>query len=272
MRDPLDAVRDAIPSAAADSIELIQEGWDSVVADVGGEWIVRVARTDAVAAAYEAERRLLPQLARVLPAAVPVPIDAGRDYIVYPKLRGSPLTQTPPSEATGVDLGKFLRQLHMLPVSIAEQAGLQPYAREHELAVLQSVVLPRLDPEERSAAEALLTAAAALEFNPAIVHADLGPAHILCNGPRLAGVIDWTDARIDDPAIDLAWLLHGAPAPAAEAARNAYGADAATTARALVHHQLGPWHEVLHGVTTATPALVNSGLAGVRARLGTNAD
>jgi aminoglycoside phosphotransferase (APT) family kinase protein len=83
-------------------------------------------------------------------------------------------------------------------------------------------------------------------------------------------VIDWSDACLGDPALDLAWLLHGTDAEFAASLLRAYAgteADAPFRARALFYHRLGPWHEVLYGLERGRPDLVDSGLAGVRRRL-----
>lgn len=45
-----------------------------------------------------------------------------------------------------------------------------------------------------------------------VIHADLGPEHVLKRDGRVSGVIDWTDVSVGDPARDLAWLLHGTSA------------------------------------------------------------
>lgn len=100
-----------------------------------------------------------------------------------------------------------------------------------------------------------------------MAHADLGPHHILISGGAVAGVIDWTDARVGDPAIDLAWLLFGAPTPVAAAVAETYGVDDSTRRRAHAWHLLGPWHEVLYGFDIGDDDYVASGIAGVRKRL-----
>jgi aminoglycoside phosphotransferase (APT) family kinase protein len=87
-------------------------------------------------------------------------------------------------------------------------------------------VLPLLDVRERPRGEALLETALGLRFEPALVHGDLGPEHILHCGVELTGVIDWSDARVGDPAIDFAWRLHGTSAEfAAELLRSYVSAD-----------------------------------------------
>ena len=84
---------------------------------------------------------------------------------------------------------------------------------------------------------------------------------------HVTGVIDWTDARIGDPAVDLAWTLHGTPAAFADALAAAYGVTAEQRARGLLWHRLGPWWEALAGVDFLGPDLVASGLEGILARL-----
>jgi aminoglycoside phosphotransferase (APT) family kinase protein len=80
-------------------------------------------------------------------------------------------------------------------------------------------------------------------------------------------VIDWSDARIADPAIDLAWLLYGTPEPCAEAVVKAYGPTDDELSRALAWHRLGPWYEVLYGLASREQQFVDSGLAGLLERL-----
>jgi aminoglycoside phosphotransferase (APT) family kinase protein len=96
-------------------------------------------------------------------------------------------------------------------------------------------------------------------FEPALVHADLGPAHLLVRDGRLAGVIDWSDVRVGDPAIDYAWVLNG---PFGD-----WDVDPDLRRRARFYHRLGPWYEAHYGLFTSQPAHVERGLAGIGERL-----
>jgi aminoglycoside phosphotransferase (APT) family kinase protein len=102
-------------------------------------------------------------------------------------------------------------------------------------------------------------------FAPALVHADLGPEHLLWRGRALVGVIDWGDVRIGDAALDFAWLLFAAGEAAVEA--YAQPVDDAFRARALFYRRLGPWYEAHNGLFTGRRDRVERGLAGVRERL-----
>jgi aminoglycoside phosphotransferase (APT) family kinase protein len=39
-----------------------------------------------------------------------------------------------------------------------------------------------------------------------LVHGDLGAEHLLYDGTRITGVIDWSDAAVSDPELDFARL------------------------------------------------------------------
>ncbi|MEJ7794982.1 MAG: phosphotransferase [Nocardioides sp.] len=98
-------------------------------------------------------------------------------------------------------------------------------------------------------------------------HGDLGPDHLLTTGGQVTGAIDWTDAALGDPALDLAWLVHRTPAGFADALVAAYGPTPEELARGRDWNLLGPWWEVRHGLTGAGQEYVDSGLAGVAERL-----
>jgi aminoglycoside phosphotransferase (APT) family kinase protein len=95
----------------------------------------------------------------------------------------------------------------------------------------------------------------------AVVHADLGLSNILVNDGRVSGVLDWTDAHVGDPAMDLTWFVQCLGVPAARAALAAYqppdGVDAETLwRRAAAHATVQPVHAVLYGLDHGDDAYV----------------
>jgi aminoglycoside phosphotransferase (APT) family kinase protein len=74
----------------------------------------------------------------------------------------------------------------------------------------------------------------------------------------VAGVIDWDDVRIGDPALDYAWLLNG---PFGD-----WDVDEELRRRARFYHRLAPWFEAHYGIFTGRPGHLDDGLAGIRAR------
>lgn len=253
------------------------QGWDSLtelVGEAGSDdvWVERAPRRPDVRAALEHETRLLPLLAPRLPLEVPVPVPVPPDddgpwrvrHLLVPGEPGDAATLT---ARDGRRVGVFLRALHRTPHETCEGAGTTPLADPAVvLAGLAAAVLPRLPADLVGPAEALLARAGA-PVPRVLVHGDLGPAHLLRTGGLVTGVIDWTDARLDDPAVDLAWVLHGAPPEFAAGVQERYGPTDAALARSRDHHALGPWHEVAHGAATGQEAYVGSGIQGVVTRL-----
>ena len=260
-----EALAAAFPDGAPRVTRTIDTGWDSVALALEGGWMLRVARRDVVAADYEAEVALLPELAPTLPLRVPVPVRADRGWILTRRIDGERIAADA-SPRLGTQLGTFLRALHAFPVERAVELGAVVHEPQREAERFRRLVLPLLDRGERERGARLLDAYATQEFGASIVHMDLGPDHVLVEGDTIVGIIDWTDVRIFDPAIDLAWALYGTRPQFARAVADAYGADETVAARARVYHAIGPWHEVTWGLD-GRPEWVGSGLAGVRARL-----
>ncbi len=260
------------PDLRAERIQPVGTGWDSHAYLVDDEWIVRYPRRPEVGKNLRTETTLLRWLQQRLPAAVPVPelVTAEPLCVRHRIVRGEPVARGQLGAAAG--LGRFLAALHAVPVAEAVARGVPDQQRSREesrahLADMHRRVLPLLNRAERRGGLAVLAAASACDGHQ-LVHGDLGPDHVLTAGDRLAGVIDWSDARVADPARDLAWPLHGADATFGAVVAAAYGGvPDALCDRALGWHRLGPWYEVLHGLDGGGDAFVASGLAGVRARL-----
>lgn len=250
-------------------------GWDSRTWFVDGVWIEREPLRPEVGTGLRTETRLMPWLAPVLPLQVPVPFVVGERplRVRHRRIRGEPLAA--PDRQAGRRLGQFLLALHQKPVAEAAARGV-PDARESRsrltatLAGMRADVLPRLPAELAGTGAALLDRVAGSPADT-LVHGDLGPGHLLVHVGRLHGVIDWTDAHVGDPAVDLAWALHGSPPGFAAGVAATYGARPDVMRRALDWHLLGPWHEVLHGLRTGCSDLVASGLSGACTRLAAGA-
>ena len=240
------------------SIVEIDEGYDFEVAIVDDEWVFRFPRRVGVEPALEVEIALLPALAPALPVAVPSFEHVSRDplFVGYRVIRGRPLVV---EDAEGVRA--FLEALHAFDPSglpVERPDWVQAYREQcHEF---ERLVFPVVDKDLRVEATRLFEAADTLVgFTPALVHADLGPEHLLVRDGRLAGVIDWGDTRVGDPALDYSWLLNG---PFAD-----WDVADDLRRRARFYQRLAPWFEAHYGLFTNRPAHVERGLAGIRARL-----
>jgi aminoglycoside phosphotransferase (APT) family kinase protein len=276
-----DFIVERFPHLAVQTFEPMPGGWDCFTYEVNGEWVFQFARLPGSDETLRRQIAVLPELSRELSAPVPVPELVWHEPVCmgYRKIEGTPLSH----DATAVAgilperLGRFLYDLHLVPPELVGLRTSAPAAwRERlgvQLADFRERVVPLLDPGERTAAleafDGFIGDDRNFRFATGIVHADLGPEHVLAGpGGDLAGVIDWGDAGIGDPAIDFAWLLHAEPVELGDRALAAYGgpADERFLDRVAFYHRIGPWHEVVYGIDTARTDLVDSGLAGVRER------
>ena len=224
------------PDLAGLPVEVMNNGWDNLICQLGGELLVRLPRRAAAAKLVEHEQRWLPVLAPTLPLPVPAPVRAGRPGLGYPWawsvvpfLPGRVAARYPPADllAAAASLGGFLGALHApappdAPVNpfrgvpLADRGAL---VAEHVSALGGSV--------DRAAVLDMWQAALATpawDRPPVWLHGDLHPANILVHRGSISAVIDFGDITSGDPAGDLsvAWML--LPAECHNAFRDAYRA------------------------------------------------
>ena len=231
----------------SDRLRLLGVGWDNTVWLVDERWTVRFPRRAAALPLLERELVVLRALAGRLPLPVPEPTYVAGPYDdfpwpswVAPVVPGVELSHAAPSEADredlGAEVGAFLAVLHAQdqpdglpcdPNRRADMAVRVPWARE---TVAHAVDLGLLDgPPEgfRSLTEE------ARDLPPSraavLCHGDLHLRHVLVHPsegrvPRwhAAGVIDWGDACVADPALDLSFAFAALTGAARERCLTAY--------------------------------------------------
>ncbi len=245
------------------------EGWDTWAIRVEDRWLDRTPKFADAEVQLRNEVRLMPRLAPLLPLEVPVPIvlDESPLRVRHRLVAGELATGAALGRDDGRRLGEFLRVLHDMPVNVYIESGIpeRTAARAELLATLERMlhrVVPLLPPDHQDAGQTLLRRIA-LRTPATLVHGDLAAHHVTCADGRLAGVLDWKDARVADPAVDLAWALYGTPEPFAEAVATSYGVTDDELARALDWHRLSPWYEVMWGLGPGGEAFLAGGLDGV---------
>jgi aminoglycoside phosphotransferase (APT) family kinase protein len=249
-------IADALGRSPSTILE-IDDGYDFEVAIVDDEWVFRFPRRSGVEEALELEIAVLPVLAPALPVDVPSFEFVSRDplFVGYRLIRGEPLVD---EDAGGVRT--FLEALHTLDrgaLPVARLDWIEAYPAQ--CAEFERLVLPLIEKDRRAEAKRLFDDVETLvDFEPALLHADLGPEHLLVRDRRLVGVIDWGDMRVGDPALDYAWLLNG---PFAD-----WNVEPELRRRARFYHRLAPWYEAHYGLFTNRPEHTERGLAGIRER------
>ena len=186
--------------------------------------IVQAPRTVAASVNQEAELNLLADLAHLaeagkLPFQVPtvlgsLPLETGGRAIVTTPLVGSPIrldalnTRTPQA----ANVGRAIAAIHELAPATLERLGFPSYSadeyhgrhlRELEETAATGMVPPVLVDRWRAA----LNDGKMWQFTPAVLHGDLAEEYLLVDQGQVASISGWGNARVADPADDLAWLL-----------------------------------------------------------------
>lgn len=189
----------------------------------GQGWVLRVPRRADVSAGMAAETRILDLVAPVLAedgVAVPDWRVRSPELIAYPALPGAPgLTLTDAGEPdwhmdpAGPDyaerLGRLLARLHSITPEQAEAAGVEVRTparvrqawRDDVARVSEAFTV---SPALTESWQAWLEDDTCWPEQTVMTHGEIYPAHVLFDEEgAITGVLDWTTARVDDPARDL---------------------------------------------------------------------
>lgn len=232
----------------------LEGGSDNHTWLVEGRWVDRSPRHDDLAPWLLAETRLLPAIVGRLPLEVPVPVvvEQGPLVVRHRRVEGAACDPSALTGADGREVGHFLRALHDVPGSVVRSAAVRSAVDDHRtrgelVSRLRSSALPLVPPSLLSVAERLLGAVATVG-EQTLCHADLTGDHLLAQAGRVSGVIDWGDARVTDPALDLAWLLHATNDSFSRQVRSSYRVTPEQSTRAAQWFALIPWHALARAV------------------------
>jgi aminoglycoside phosphotransferase (APT) family kinase protein len=229
-------------------IEFLAEGWE-FWAFRAGEHVLRFPKADrgfawklgdqSSAESLRIERALGPELAHQLSTPVTV-IDvygelgpngapfAGHGFIegVVIMYDAKPSAETwarrrLPHDEFGREVGRLIRELHSFPAERAVDLGVPLFDgarlrndRERHYEDVIRRAFPLISCEARTHVqhvyEAYLNDARSFEFDPVLVHSDLAVNTLMDPATgRLCGLMDFSDAAVTDPSLDL-WLpLYG---------------------------------------------------------------
>lgn len=243
-------IEEQFPELVPVRVEVLGVGWDNIAFRVGArsgaeDWVFRFPRREMGVELMRTESGLLPAIAPHLSLPIPVPACVGQPGDGYPwpfagyrMLSGETACRADLDLArraqAAAPLAEFLASLHSVPAELAREHG------------APGDTLGRLEPERRvpqieerlgeSVRHGLIASQdpwrwiidqTPLDWVPGgshLVHGDFYARHVLVDEEgRPAGVIDWGDVHIGDPAVDLS-IAHGFLPPAArEQFRERYG-------------------------------------------------
>jgi aminoglycoside phosphotransferase (APT) family kinase protein len=213
-------LEEQFPALASERIELLGRGWDNTVFTVGHAWVFRFPRREVVLPGFRNEIEFLPELALLLPVAIPLPELVGVPSEGFPwpffgarLLPGVELCEAPDSSQPKLaeQLGRILRALHGPDTMRALGARLpENWTRRADMELRVPTIrekLVELEPlwAAPTHVHALLEDAVGLPPPEAraVCHGDLHFRHVLVSGDRVSGLLDWIDLCKGDPALDL---------------------------------------------------------------------
>ncbi len=227
------ALAGVLPGVDLDRAEPIGEGWGAAAFripaaghDMRGDWVLRIPRDGVPWAADDLARetQTLPLLTE-RPFEVGVPQEAHLVRSSEGVILGA-IHRLVPGSPTGTyslrgtarrehlaGLGRFLATLHTTPASLARQYGVETRDMWREVS------RPRIEATIEVAGEAtrrwLREQIEAFEMldlasvPSVLIHGDISPENLLTDSRgHLCGVIDFAEARLSDPALDFAGILH----------------------------------------------------------------
>lgn len=258
----------------------------AVVTDTEGrEWLVRAPSTDQAGVLLEAELGLLTALRGEnvrLPFALPDPkhtidLPTGGRAIIHPMLPGHPLdpAELGPGPGLAASIGRALAAIHELPVETATDLGLPSYTAEEYrtrrlLELDQAAGSGKVPPRLLTRWEKALEDVGRWRFTPVLVHGDLVADHVLVQGEQVTAILEWGEAKVADPADDLAWLAVGAEDEVFDSTLEAYALarklepDRHLAVRARMGGELALARWLMHGVHAEDPAIIDDAVGMLR--------
>lgn len=224
------AIHACFPDVCAKGVVHLGSGWDFDAFLTTDGWVFRFPRRAECVGTLDTERRLHGVLAAALPPSVVVPnVElAGQPTDAFPYrfagyrfIRGVAADAVAPSllSVTARSIGKALGAIHGVPDSRARAAGVREMPADDpgrqrwlDERITAAVSLRGIDSVVDSALNWLQQNVrrqpAAFPGPLRLTHDDLSPEHLLVDPEtgELAGILDWSDAVLGDPARDFAPL------------------------------------------------------------------
>jgi aminoglycoside phosphotransferase (APT) family kinase protein len=216
-------LKEQFPAIDIKNIHNIGEGFDNTVFNLNNEILLRFPRREVAVSILQIEKNLLPLIKDQIGIQTTVPIIYGSPsklfpwpFLGYNFIKGKPPTHLSRNERIQMiePLAKFLKNLHSIPLKSLKKANL-PFDtlkrlnisfRKPQLLkyVNQAIQQDLIKSEDKI--NHYLENINEIQSNTSfvLVHGDLHFKNIIVNDSnQIEGIIDWGDAHIGNPELDL---------------------------------------------------------------------
>ncbi len=222
-KDLIVTIHKIFPNLEWKKTKFITSGWDYDILLLDKNFVVRIPKNN------EAERRmpidfcLLTYLQEKIDVHIPTPIlkDTESKIAIYKAVNGAPMSEVRYKKLKPHQKNKFakivssfLSQLHKIPKDAACKCQVpekDAIAENKEVASNSKLICSNVSQREKSILDVFMKKRKKIlkGFNPTLIHGDLTSENIFIkkNFDDNLGIIDFSDAVIDDPARDFAALF-----------------------------------------------------------------
>lgn len=272
-----------MPDLEIEHLEHNREGLINDVIIINHELVFRFAKNDGFAQILNLELDILDLVRPRIDLPVPTPVYRGPGSTVYPKLHGQALLRRDVMEmedSTRVriasQLGSFLAHLHSTPIDDLDwdiPTVLAPVTWRKWVDIrgrVEEKIYPLMLRHQVAWAEKFFERALEdhrnFTYEPALIHADLAPYHILYDSKmsEITGIIDFGVAGIGDPALDLGTLINNYGESFVSMFRETYPGMDALLPRARFYARAIEFQWVLLGLETGDTFWFTAHLGGAR--------
>ena len=224
----LELIQELYPDIELSNVDVGSDGLTNDVVIVNRQGVFRFPKNKKAEQALANESRVLSLVHQHVDTRTPVFEHIGDDLVVYDYIPGNALSldsaaahDESTADAYARQLAGFLRQLHSIPrdaIASHEIAGSlaarTPQQWHSMFEHVEKEVFPYLwaDQKEwvRRLFEPILESRVSMDYDPVLIHGDLGAYHILCDpdNRRINGIIDFGTAGLGDPASDFGIIIN----------------------------------------------------------------
>ncbi|CAN5701993.1 hypothetical protein BH23CHL4_BH23CHL4_24250 [soil metagenome] len=131
--------------------------------------------------------------------------DAGRTWLVTGFIEGTTITEPPFPERFAEQIAETLTSIHAVDPTLADLAFLPDGHDQAAMQIEANVQSSHLSTDEHGYWHALETRWPSAPAEPrSLLHGDFWPGNLIWKDGKIAGMIDWEDARLGHPLEDVA--------------------------------------------------------------------